>query len=63
MTWKCTGSWMGCERQFTEEDFASWDLLTQRECDISGLCDRCQDVVFAEPAEDCNPGIDWYGTA
>ncbi len=44
---------IGCGREISEEEFASWDLLSQKEFRISGIClDPCQNEYFAEEDED-----------
>jgi hypothetical protein len=45
---KCKGD--GTATKFTDE-------MSQREYRISGLCQACQDVVFAEPTEECGEDV------
>lgn len=39
-----------CYTPICEEDFV--DEISRREYSVSGLCQMCQDVMFAEPEED-----------
>lgn len=59
---------IGCGREITPEEFYTWDLLSQKEFDISGLClDPCQNEYFAEEDEDydyaweSDQAFDWLG--
>jgi len=39
-----------CQNPVYEKDFV--DEISRREYSITGLCQTCQDVMFAEPDED-----------
>lgn len=46
----CTPHIGGCGEYVKEEDFR--DETSYRESKISGLCQSCQDIIFAEDDED-----------
>lgn len=39
-----------CQSPVYEKDFI--DEISRREYSITGLCQKCQDILFAEPEED-----------
>jgi hypothetical protein len=51
MKGKCLNHPIGCGRQLTMEEFATWPALEQREFQISGWCKECQDKVFIDYSE------------
>jgi hypothetical protein len=42
----CLPAPIGCGRPIEPGEIECWDLLTQKEYTISGMCKKCQDSVF-----------------
>jgi hypothetical protein len=49
---KCIPAPLGCGRDIEPGEIETWDSLTVREYQISGLCKTCQDSVFGTSEED-----------
>lgn len=55
---RCIPKPIGCGREVEPE---TWDLLTQKEFAISGLCANCQDTIFdTKSRRVCPPERDYY---
>jgi hypothetical protein len=48
---RCVAEPIGCGRQLSPQEIASWDYLTAKEYTQSGWCKTCQDKVFKDPDE------------
>lgn len=44
---------MGCGRELTRDIISSWSMITQKEYQISKLCNKCQDKVFGACGPKC----------
>lgn len=54
----CYPAPVGCGREITPEELDTWDSLSQREFEISGLCmDPCQGIYFAEEDDSDEPWV------
>lgn len=55
-TISCVAPPIGCGRELTAEEIASWDDLSRKEYTMSGLCKTpCQDKVFGSDEDDDYP--------
>lgn len=44
---------IGCGREILEKEIReAWPVLSQKEYQISGLCNRCQNKIFGDPEQD-----------
>lgn len=52
---RCVNPPFGCGREVSPEEFGDWRETERAEYSISGMCSRCQALVFGpEEGEGCN---------